>query len=198
VLTSYFGAVRQMPSHLVPVAISRGVPRGWSGLRYPLLAPTWEMLKLPPDEYLRRFDLILKGLDPAQVVVELERLAGNAGVGSEPEDQDLFAGFDEAGVGVRAFVPVMLCWEAPGQYCHRRTVAEWLEDRTGLVVAEWRFEQVKYPRARELPWKGGVLPTPGKPPEKPPEAQGSDIDSDQGPPPEPDPGGPGLGDEIIF
>lgn len=36
--------------------------------------------------------------------------------------------------------PVLLCfenlWKGDGTWCHRRTLAEWLEERTGLVVPE--------------------------------------------------------------
>lgn len=59
----------------------------------------------------------LAGLDAATVVAQLEELAG----GHEP---------------------VLLCWERPldiaagRTFCHRHMVAEWLQQRLGLVVAE--------------------------------------------------------------
>ncbi len=31
---------------------------------------------------------------------------------------------------------VLLCWEKPGEFCHRRLVAEWIERETGIVVEE--------------------------------------------------------------
>lgn len=31
---------------------------------------------------------------------------------------------------------VLLCYEKPGQFCHRRLVAEWFEQELGLVVPE--------------------------------------------------------------
>lgn len=31
---------------------------------------------------------------------------------------------------------VLLCWERPGEHCHRRTWAAWWEDRTGETVPE--------------------------------------------------------------
>jgi len=31
---------------------------------------------------------------------------------------------------------VMLCWEAPGVFCHRRVVAAWLRKHTGVLVEE--------------------------------------------------------------
>lgn len=32
---------------------------------------------------------------------------------------------------------VLLCWEPAGQFCHRRLVAKWLEDKLGVEVPEW-------------------------------------------------------------
>jgi hypothetical protein len=31
----------------------------------------------------------------------------------------------------------MLCWEKPGEGCHRRICAEWLETALGIVVPEF-------------------------------------------------------------
>jgi uncharacterized protein (DUF488 family) len=31
---------------------------------------------------------------------------------------------------------ILLCWEAPCQFCHRRLVAEWLEKHLGVNVPE--------------------------------------------------------------
>ena len=33
----------------------------------------------------------------------------------------------------------LLCYEKPGDFCHRRIVAEWLEKGTGVVVPELKF-----------------------------------------------------------
>ena len=32
---------------------------------------------------------------------------------------------------------VLLCYERPGEFCHRRIVANWLEEHAGIVVPEW-------------------------------------------------------------
>ena len=31
---------------------------------------------------------------------------------------------------------ILLCWEAPGKFYHRRLVAEWLEKHLGVTVPE--------------------------------------------------------------
>jgi uncharacterized protein (DUF488 family) len=32
---------------------------------------------------------------------------------------------------------ILLCWEAPGEFCHRRVVAAWLRKCTGVLVEEF-------------------------------------------------------------
>jgi hypothetical protein len=32
---------------------------------------------------------------------------------------------------------IMLCWEAPGEFCHRRIVAVWMEAATGIKIPEY-------------------------------------------------------------
>jgi hypothetical protein len=111
VFTSYYHNPRASDLGLTPVAISAGVPRWFRGRRYPQLAPTRAMLKMTKVEYDRLFDAILARLDPKQVA------------------QDLGEG------------AVLLCWEKPGQRCHRRRVAEWLEEALGIEVPELGFER---------------------------------------------------------
>ena len=33
---------------------------------------------------------------------------------------------------------VLLCWESPGEFCHRRIVAAWIEENLGIEVPEWQ------------------------------------------------------------
>jgi uncharacterized protein (DUF488 family) len=33
---------------------------------------------------------------------------------------------------------ILLCWEKPGEFCHRRLVAEWIEAHLGVKVPELR------------------------------------------------------------
>lgn len=109
--TSYFANLRLIPPELRPVAIAVGVPRWYKGDRDLRLAPTRAMLTISEQEYDRLYDEILARLDPAQVAADL---GDNA---------------------------VMLCWEKPGERCHRRRVAEWIEQATGQVVTELGFER---------------------------------------------------------
>lgn len=104
--TSYFGNVKNIPEGLEAVGIARGNPRGYRGRSYKELAPTRAMLKLSREEYDRQFEAILDQLDPQRVY---EDLGENT---------------------------VLLCWEAPGVWCHRRRVAEWLEAALGVEIPE--------------------------------------------------------------
>lgn len=100
-------------SHPRAVAISRTQPRGWTGRAYEPLAPPWRLLvaaksgAIDEDEYIRRYRAeVLSKLDPARVYAELGEDA------------------------------VLLCWERPGAFCHRRLVAEWFEEALGILVLE--------------------------------------------------------------
>ncbi len=104
--TSYFGNVRNIPEGCEPVGIARGNPRGYRGRSYKGLAPARAMLKLPRAEYDAQFDAILAQLDPQQTYADLGENA------------------------------VLLCWEAPGVWCHRRRVTEWLEAALGVEIPE--------------------------------------------------------------
>lgn len=84
------------------VAISTSVPRGWSGRRYPALAPSWSLVndykasRIDEAEYARRYySEVLSKLDPLKVAADL---------------------------GADA---VLLCWERSG-FCHRMLVLDWL------------------------------------------------------------------------
>lgn len=33
---------------------------------------------------------------------------------------------------------VLLCWEEPGEFCHRRIVSLWIEENLGIEVPEWK------------------------------------------------------------
>jgi len=88
------------------VAISLKTPEWFQGRHYPALAPREDMLHLGEEDYRLEYRAILDRLDPRQVYEDL---------------------------GADA---ILLCWEQPGAFCHRRLVAEWLEKNLGVVVPE--------------------------------------------------------------
>ena len=114
ILTSNFKTAGHLPQ---AVAISRGVPKGWRGKSYKPLAPTWNLVKITdPTEFIRLYRAqVLNNLDPRQVLLEL--------------------GGDDF---------VLLCWEQPGEFCHRLVVAAWLQKELGVVVEEFNPKLKKH------------------------------------------------------
>jgi len=112
--TSSFSRFR--PEWGVPVAVTVGLP-GWFEPVYEVwrtVAP-FGLLDLESEaEFRRAYRARLHRLTP-KVLAELA---------------DLQAAYEPAAL-------VLLCFEAPGKFCHRRLLAEWVEQRTGLLVPEW-------------------------------------------------------------
>jgi len=92
------------------VAISRGIPRGWQGRRCKALAPPRDLIKImEPERFIPLYRAqVLDRLDPMQVIREM--------------------GGDNF---------IMLCFEPPGEFCHRRVVAAWLRKHIGVLVEEF-------------------------------------------------------------
>jgi hypothetical protein len=98
--------------HPDAVAISRGVPRFYKGRRYMVLAPpAWLLKAKDPGLFDQEYRKQLAALDARQVA---EELAPNT---------------------------ILLCWESFNVRCHRRLVAEWLEEKLGIVVPELGHER---------------------------------------------------------
>ena len=123
-------------THPEAVAISRTRPKGWTGRIYEPLAPSWRLLaeakcgEIDEDEYTRRYYAeVLSKLDPREVYADL---GGDA---------------------------VLLCWERPGAFCHRRLVAEWFEEKLGILVPELGEDGGGGPMQMRL---DGYLPRPPK------------------------------------
>jgi len=106
IFTSNFKIAGHLPQ---AVAISLGVPRGWQGARCLALAPPRPLLKImDPETFIPLYRAqVLDRLDPYRIIRDL--------------------GGDDF---------VMLCWEAPGEFCHRRVVAAWIRKHTGVLVEE--------------------------------------------------------------
>ncbi len=94
------------------VSIAARCPDWYTGRQYKKLAPKywfWKKHKETQDhDFYRKYYYleVLKPLNPQQVY---EELGENA---------------------------VLLCWELPGEFCHRRLVAKWMEHELGVLVPE--------------------------------------------------------------
>jgi len=114
--TSYFTKYKDFDEdqRLKAVSIARGEPDYYNGKSYKQLAPRWEMIhefrKGNKEFYDLEYAKILTDLDPEKVV---EDTSENA---------------------------ILLCWEKPPDICHRRWVAEWLEESLGIEVPELDYD----------------------------------------------------------
>jgi len=111
--TSYF-ANKKAAVDQNSVSIARWTPRWWkSQRRYIALAPTVALLRLykaglPWDEFVKEYQRdVLDKLNPAKVAADLGPDA------------------------------ILLCWEKPGDNCHRRLVAEWMEKQLEIKMPEY-------------------------------------------------------------
>jgi hypothetical protein len=105
------------------VGISQGVPKWYTGALYKKLAPPWEIVKIENEASFRR-------LYYEMVLSKLN---------------PVHVAYELEGM-------VLLCWELPGQFCHRRLVAEWLEKNLLIEVPELDETKATAPRSiqREL------------------------------------------------
>ena len=107
--TSYF---KLASNHENTVSIAGKCPDFYKGREYKELAPKyWFFKKYKKDGdkefYTKKYyEEVLNKLDPKKVYEELGKDA------------------------------VILCWEAPGKFCHRHIVAEWLSLSLGIKIKE--------------------------------------------------------------
>ena len=116
--------------HPDAVAISRGVPRFYKGRRYNALAPPdWLLKAKDPGLFDQEYRKQLAALDARQVA---EELGPNT---------------------------ILLCWESFNVRCHRRLVAEWLEEKLGIVVPELGHQRSESIPFSEQPSKWDAKPS---------------------------------------
>ena len=115
IYTSYFANLRYIPKNFIPISTSLYSPNWYRGLEYKKLAPNRKILldyKLLCDvkKYIHDFNSqILTRLDVDEVVRELVLISGNS---DERPKNDI----------------VLLCYEKPGDFCHRHLVADWFNE----------------------------------------------------------------------
>ena len=120
IYTSYFSQMKALNNAgIVPINIALWPPKFFRGISIMYLAPKRYMLsgKLTREQYIESYRRdVLGRLNPVAVVREIERLSG---------------GKDAA----------LLCYEKPGEFCHRRLFAQWMLEETGLDIPEWGQEK---------------------------------------------------------
>lgn len=115
--TSYFSNIKNIKN---PLSISQSPPKWYTGPQLKMLAPPWALVDmahkgLSQEQYYKEFHrLILDLLDPREVYDAI---------------------IEEYGDDV-----TLMCFEkleAPGDFCHRRLVAEWFIKHLGVEVPEY-------------------------------------------------------------
>jgi hypothetical protein len=118
IYTSYFGNLRALGKEgLFSISIARYTPKWFTGARYLDVAPTPFMLSSACTQsmYVTRYEDILKSLKPDNVIRQIEQMSGGRDV-------------------------ALLCFEKPGEFCHRHMLADWLNKNTSYNVEEWQPE----------------------------------------------------------
>jgi len=103
------------------IGISFVIPEWYNGATLPKLAPMQAMIntfKRKKDSYMerqfsQRYISLLRSRD-----IKAESLLEEIPDGS-----------------------ILLCYESPGEFCHRRVLAEWIEHHTGVHIPEWKNEK---------------------------------------------------------
>lgn len=107
--TSYYAKSGKHPN---AVSIAGRAPAWYTGRQYKKLAPTLEIFKKYKNDgdteyYTEHFyNDVLCKLDPEKVLKELGPFS------------------------------ILLCYEKPGEFCHRHLVAQWLTEKTGEIITE--------------------------------------------------------------
>ena len=122
IYTSYFAKLSKLPANITPIAICGKSPEWYKGIQYKKLAPKWSFFSIwkethDNEYYIKHFnEEVLNPLNANDVINELYSLAG------KNQDADI----------------VLICYEKPGDFCHRHLVADWLTSN-GYPVEEYKF-----------------------------------------------------------
>jgi len=140
IYTSYFGQMKNFPEDAIPIAICGGIPNWYEGAWYKKLAPKWKFFSEwkenhDNDFYIEHFqEEVLDQLSPGQVLLDLSQIANKRTYSGKPT-RDI----------------ILLCYEKPGEFCHRHLVADWINawyrkvglDEMGARVEEWSKDGIK-------------------------------------------------------
>lgn len=114
IYTTYFAKLKSLPNNIIPISICGKAPSWYTGLQYKKLAPKFDFFMKwketqDNDYYIEHFQKeVLDVLDPFDVIREIEDKICDSKIILSPIN---FA---------------LVCYEKPGDFCHRHLVARWL------------------------------------------------------------------------
>ena len=119
IYTGYWAKLKEYEQNgLIPVGISGKIPDGFNGARYQQLAPKYSWWKQWHDEHMsndwfvqKYYETVLNQLNPVAVLNDLQKIG-----------KDI----------------VLLCYETPEKFCHRHIAAQWLKEKTGIDICEYK------------------------------------------------------------
>lgn len=122
IYTSYFAKAEALKKlNIVPISIALYSPKFFNGPSIGFLAPKRHMLSegLPTGEYTRMYnEEILAKIDMDLFRIAIKNISGGKDV-------------------------ALLCYEKPGDFCHRRLFAEWVKDKFNYDIEEYNFNTAK-------------------------------------------------------
>lgn len=108
IYTSYFSNMREINKQgIIPINIALWPPRFFAGKSIRYVAPTKSILKdtKSDEEYIRRYKAeILAALNIKKLLLDIEEISGGKDV-------------------------ALLCYEKPGELCHRHLLAEYMNEQ---------------------------------------------------------------------
>ena len=125
IYTGYYAKLKYYEEKgLIPVVISGKVPDFYDGLTYPDFAPRykvfqqWKNGEIDNTRYIQKYKFHLDTLDNDEI-------------------KDDFGPYNVEGNDC-----VLLCYEKPADFCHRRVLADWLEENFGYKIkGRWNSDQ---------------------------------------------------------
>lgn len=140
IYTTYFANLKNL-DHLnsCPIAICGKSPDGYKGLEYKKLAPKWWFFKQWKENHNNNFytvhfyEEVLNPLSAEQVIEDFRVMINNmynCGIRKEIESIPGYKWWEHV-----PFDIYLVCYEKPGDFCHRHLVADWLT-ANGIKVEE--------------------------------------------------------------
>ena len=135
IYTSYFAKLKSLPNNIIPISICGKAPDWYDGLQYKKLAPKYDFFmewkkNHDNDYYIKCFnDQVLDGLELARALNDLQLLIP---YNIRYQMQHSVANSPDWHIA-------LICYEKPGDFCHRHLVADWLA-KNDIECKEWENE----------------------------------------------------------